>query len=296
MRYGEIQMVDPDTGEVLTMGTTATAVRDELGELSSAVCVLHDLTKIRELEQRRVEQQLFESEKQAAVGRLAATLAHEINNPLEAIKNSLELLESHAGENDVTGAIRSARFLGIARKETDRLSGIIRQVLGFYRPTVVAEPTQVNHVLEEAVDLLDRQLRQSGVSVHSDLAADLPLVPTPADQLKQVVLNLLINAQDAMPKGGTVHVTTRLSQETDTEFLAGRYVLIQVRDTGSGISEEDLPFIFDPFFSTKREAKGTGLGLWVSQSIAQDHGGQIKVQSRQGRGTTFTVALPPVAA
>ena len=79
-------------------------------------------------------------------------------------------------------------------------------------------------------------------------------------------------------------------------MLAGRYVLIQVRDTGGGISEEDLPFIFDPFFSTKRESKGTGLGLWVSQSIAQDHGGQIKVQSRQGRGTTFTVALPPVAA
>lgn len=290
IREGELQLVDFETGEALTMGITATAVRDDLGELSAAVCVLHDLTRIRELEQRRVEQQLFESEKLAAVGRLAATLAHEINNPLEAIKNSLYLVESHLPETD-----QNARFLQIARKETERVSGIIRQVLGFYRPLVVREPSEVNAVLEEAMTLLDRQLRQHRVTVRTDLEADLPSVSTPADLLKQIVLNLLINAQEAMPEGGSLHIATRLSRETDTEFLAGRYVLIQVRDTGSGIEDEQLPYIFDPFYSTKG-AKGTGLGLWVSQTIVQDHGGQIKVQSRIGRGTTFTVALPPAEA
>jgi PAS domain S-box-containing protein len=286
---GELILVDPETNEALTVSITATAVRDDLGELTAVVCVMHDLTRIRELEQRRVEQQLFESEKLAAVGRLAATLAHEINNPLEAIKNSLYLIESRGADE------KNARFLEIARKETERVSGIIRQVLGFYRPTIVKAPAHVNQLLNEALELLERQLRQHRVTVRTDLARDLPEVTAPADLLKQVVLNLLINAQEAMPKGGEIAISTRLSRETDTEFLAGRYVLIQVSDNGEGIDEDTLPNIFDPFFSTK-ESKGTGLGLWVSQSIAQNHGGQIKVQSRPGEGTTFTVALQPVEA
>jgi two-component system NtrC family sensor kinase len=113
-----------------------------------------------------------------------------------------------------------------------------------------------------------------------------------ADQIKQVFLNLLLNAQQAMPSGGMLYISTRVSRETDTEFLTGRYVLTQFRDTGSGIPPESLPHIFEPFYSTKTDGKGTGLGLWVSMGIVQSHGGQIKVRSRTGHGTTFTVALP----
>src|SRR5262249_17820283 len=146
--------------------------------------------------------------------------------------------------------------------------------------------------LDEAVALLERQLRQHQVTVHTELDRDVPPVMGSADQLKQVFLNLMLNAQEAMPGGGALHITTRLSPETDTEFLPGRFVLVQLRDTGAGIPEEHLPHIFEAFYSTKIDSKGTGLGLWVSQGIVQNHLGHIRVRSRPGRGTTFTIALP----
>lgn len=288
VRRGEIQLIDPRTDETITLSTTATEVTDALGQVSAIISVLHDLTELRELERRRVEQQLFESEKLAAVGRLAAAVAHEINNPLEAIKNALYLvLSGSTPENP------NRKFLEIASKETDRMSGIIRQMLGFYRPAAEKVPTDVNKVIEDTLTLLQRPLRQHRVSVQFEPGAELPTVLASPDQLKQVFLNLFLNAREAMAHGGALHIATRLSRETDTEFLAGRYVLIQVRDTGAGIAEDQLPHIFEPFYSTKGEARGTGLGLWVSQGIIQDHGGQIKVRSRSGRGTTFTIALPP---
>jgi PAS domain S-box-containing protein len=286
-RRGEIQLFDPDTGENLTMSVTATEVADELGQVTAIVSVLHDLTKIRELERRTLEQQLFESEKLAAVGRLAATVAHEINNPLEAIKNALYLVISNSQPGDP-----NARFLEIASKETSRVSGIVHQMLGFFRPTVVRDPTDVNLVVRDCTGLLERELRRHGVHTEMDLLENLPRVLASADQLKQVFLNLILNAQQAMPDGGTIRISTWLSRETDTEFLAGRYVLVQIEDTGTGILEEHLPHIFEPFYTTK-EARGTGLGLWVSHGIIQNLGGQIQVRSRLGQGTTFTIALPP---
>ena len=286
-RRGEIQLVDPGTGENLTMSVTATEVMDELGQVTAIVSVLHDLTKIHELERRTLEQQLFESEKLAAVGRLAATVAHEVNNPLEAIKNALYLVSSNTDPQHP-----NARFLEIASKETNRVSGIVHQMLGFYRPTVVREPIDVNSVVRDCFGLLERELRRHGVQTRLDLREALPPVLAPVDQLKQVVLNLILNAQQAMPEGGAIRISTWLSGETDTQFLAGRYVLVQIEDTGTGILEEHLPHIFEPFYTTK-EAKGTGLGLWVSHGIIQNLGGQIQVRSRPGQGTIFTIALPP---
>jgi len=287
-RRSEIQLVDPETERALAMGVTATEVRDELGQVTAVVSVMHDLAMIRELERRTVEQQLFESEKLAAVGRLAAAVAHEINNPLEAIKNALYLLVSRSDVDDP-----DRKFLEIASKETARVSTIIRQMLGFYRTVTTMTPTNVNAVIDEAIALLERQMRQRRVTFEMDLDQRLPRVRASADQLKQVFLNLFLNAQEAMTDGGTIRVSTRRARESDTEFItAGKQVLIQVQDTGTGIAEENLRHIFEPFFSTKREGKGTGLGLWVSQGIIQQHGGQMKVRSRPGRGTTFTIALP----
>jgi signal transduction histidine kinase len=287
-RRGELQLVDPETEQPLSMSVTATEVRDELGQVTAFVSGLHDLTMIRELERRTVEQQLFESEKLAAVGRLAAAVAHEINNPLEAIKNALYLLVSRVPADDP-----NRRFLEIASKETTRVSNIIRQMLGMYRSPTRMSPTDLNAVIEDAIALLERQMRQRQIKVESNLDASLPRIMASADQLKQVFLNLFLNAQEAMPHGGTVRVTTRATRPSDPEFiLAGKHVLVQVQDSGSGISEEHLRHIFEPFFSTKGEGKGTGLGLCVSQGIVQQHGGQMKVRSRTGRGTTFTIALP----
>jgi len=265
---------------------------DALGQVTAVVTVLHDLTKVRELERRTLEQQLTESEKLAAVGRLAAAVAHEINNPLEAIKNALYLLVTRMPADDPNRA-----FLEIANRETERVSAIIRQMLGFYRQTPLRQPVDVNHLLREVSALLERQLRRHRVTLTLQLSPSLPLVLGSADQLKQVFLNLFLNAQEAMPEGGRLTVTTHLAKDGDRELLLpGGWIVVQVQDTGVGIPEEHQRHIFEPFFSTKREQKGTGLGLWVSMGIIQQHGGQMRVRSRPGRGTTFIIALPPGAS
>jgi nitrogen-specific signal transduction histidine kinase len=282
---GEIVLTDPDSGEPLTMSVTSTEVRDERGAVAATVSVMQDVSRLRELERRRLEQMLFDSEKLAATGRLAASIAHEINNPLEAIKNALYLLTHKIAADDP-----NAKFLQIATKETDRVSRILRQMLGFYRAPKM-EPTKINELIEESEGLIEKHLRQNRVRIENDLDPSVPPIIASADQIKQVLLNLMLNAQQAMPNGGTVFVSTRVSHGADQAFLMSESVHIQIRDTGKGIAEEHLPHIFEPFFSTKDE-RGTGLGLWVSQGIVQAHGGSIKLRSRQGRGTTFSVALP----
>ena len=255
LRSGEIQLIDPTTGEQLTMGVTATEVQNTLRQVTAVVSVLHDLTRLRELEQRRVERQLFESQKQAAVGRLAATVAHEINNPLEAIKNALHLVVSDLAADDP-----NHRFLEIASQETDRVSRIIRQMLGFYQPGGGRELVDLNKILQDALGLFDRPLRLSRIKVQYELSDPLPPVAASPDQLKQVFLNFLLNAQEAMPVGGTLTVTTRVSRPDDPEFAAGSYVLIRFSDTGVGISDEALPHIFEPFYSTKTAGRAPAWG------------------------------------
>ncbi len=283
----EVALIDPETEEPLAMRVTSTEIRDERGDVVAVVSVMQDLTRLRELELRRVQQQLFESEKLAATGRLAASIAHEINNPLESIKNSLYLLVNRIPPEDA-----NYQFLQIASKETERVSRILREMLGFYRPAVRTGPTDVNSLIEEAEALVEKDMRRKGVRLHNGFNSALPSVMASADQLKQVVLNLLLNAQEAMPDGGAIYLSTHLAQDADSEFLVSNSVVIQIRDTGKGIADEHLPAIFEPFFSTKLEQKGTGLGLWVSSGIIQNHGGTIKVRSRIGAGTTFTIVLP----
>ncbi len=287
VKSGELSLIDPDTDEALVMAVTSTDLRDELGSFIGNVSVMQDLTRLRELERRRVEQQLFESEKLAATGRLAASIAHEINNPLEAITNSLYLLVRRAPQDDP-----NQKFLEIAMKETERVSRILREMLGFYRPEVSTAATDINALILEAEALIEKDLRQKGVRIHNDFSREMPTIMASADQLKQVVLNLLLNARDSMPGGGNIYVKTLPARDADPAYLLSRSVLIQIRDTGKGIAEEHMPNIFEPFFSTKQAQKATGLGLWVSLGIVQRHGGTITPRSRPGEGTTFTISLP----
>jgi PAS domain S-box-containing protein len=277
-RQGEIELSDPENGQALPMEITAREVLDEAGQVTAVVSILHDLTEIRELERRRLEQQLFESEKLAAIGRLAASIAHEVNNPLEAIKNALYLMQT---TSDIE---QNSRFLEIARKETERVSHIIRQMLGFARRPGEVDWVDVNQVLEETLVLLEKKMRQQRIRITKSFEPDLPLVRARADQLRQVFLNLILNAQQAITGGGEIHVSTsRYEQALQPS------IIVQLSDSGVGIAEDDLTRIFDPFFSTGK--KGTGLGLWVTQDIVRQHGGRIEVSSDIGRGTVFSILL-----
>ena len=277
-RQAEIELIDPEDGRSLPMEITAREVLDATGQVTAVVSILHDLTEIRELERRRVEQQLFESEKLAAVGRLAASIAHEVNNPLEAIKNALYLMQAGA-EGD-----KNTRFLEIARKETERVSHIIRQMLGFARRPGEVDWVDVNQLLEETLVLLEKKMRQLRIRITKSFDDSLPRIKARADQLRQVFLNLIINAQQAIEGDGEIVISTsRYEQALQPS------ILVQLTDSGVGIAEDDLTRIFDPFFSTGK--KGTGLGLWVTQDIVRQHGGRIEVSSEIGRGTVFSIVL-----
>src|SRR5213594_2531568 len=285
-KRGEIALTDPRTDDRLEMEVSATEIRDSRGAVVAIVSVMQDIGRLRELERRRLEQVLFDSEKLAATGRLAASIAHEINNPLEAVQNALYLLQKELGED-----AGKRPYLDIAARETQRMSRILRQMLGFYRQQEAMGVTDLNALVEEAGGLVAKRLRERGVQIAQQLDPSLPRIRASADQLKQVLLNLLLNAADSMPKGGTITVTTQAGAGAETEVVGRDAVQIQVRDTGDGIPDELIAQIFEPFFSTK-PGKGTGLGLWVSQGIVQSHGGTMRVRSRVGRGTTFMITLP----
>ncbi len=288
-KSGELELVDPDMGEPMSVSVVSGEIEDELGQPTAVISILHDLTKVRELERTQLEKQLFESEKLAATGRLAASIAHEINNPLEAIKNSLYLLSTK-----FEGDPEDRRFLEIANRETERVSAIIQQMLGFYRPSLALAPVSVNAIIEDILALMEKQLQKQRIHVARHLGAGLPMVMGHGDQLKQVFLNMVLNNQDAMPRGGTLTIRTYVADEEEDPVDERKMVNVEFSDTGTGIAPEILPHIFEPFFTTKAE-KGTGLGLWVSFGIIQSHNGHISVKSRPDRGVTFSISLPVAA-
>jgi nitrogen-specific signal transduction histidine kinase len=281
----EVTLVDPSTEERLEMEITAAEVRDQHGAVVAIVSAMQEVGRLRELERRRLQQVLFETEKLAATGRLAASIAHEINNPLEAVQNALYLLATVVPEDAA-----EHRYLEIARSETQRMARILRQMLGFYKPGGDMAAVNVNAIVEDAEALVAKRMRESRVTVVRRLDPTLPKIRASADQLKQVLLNLLLNATEAMPDGGTLTVTTRYGGESERDMPFDA-VHIEVQDSGVGIDEETQARIFEAFFSTKTQ-KGTGLGLWVSHGIVQGHGGTMKVRSHPGAGTTFVIALP----
>lgn len=227
--------------------------------------------------------QLLQSAKLAAVGELAASVAHEINNPLYAARNSLYLVEQ-----DIPPDTPQRHFLTIAQNELGRIARIITRMRDFYRPARdELEPTEINDLLAETIELVQTHLRHGQVTVAIDFCPHLPRLIAHPDQLRQVFLNLMLNACDAMPHGGQLHIATELSRDHDAGM---QYVVVVVRDTGVGISPEHMPHLFEPFYTTKPQ--GTGLGLAISAHIVTQHGGHIQVESTPGAGSTFTVLLP----
>jgi two-component system NtrC family sensor kinase len=194
-------------------------------------------------------------------------------------------------EQDLPPDAPQRQFLEIAQGELGRIARIIIRMRDFYRPTrAELEPTTINDMLMATIELVQTHLRHGQVDLTTDLADDLPQVIAHTDQIRQVFLNLMLNACDAMPSGGTLRITSR-ARPADADQPAG--IIVQIADTGVGIAPEHRAHLFEPFYTTK--AQGTGLGLAISAHIITQHGGQIEVASEVGVGTTFTVRLPVLA-
>ncbi len=251
---------------------------------------LYDELKTLLREWEDAQTQLIHAEKMTALGRLAASIAHEINNPLQAVQTYLTLTQEELDSD--RRRERMKRYLDTVGSEIERISEIVRRMRDFYRPA--REGLQLTHlhaVLESVLELTNKQLQHSNVTVERAWAEHLPEIQANPDHLKQVFLNLVLNGIDAMPEGGTLHIRTALDQiEADDDQLPRPAVRIEFNDTGEGIPPEVLPHLFEPFFTTKKS--GTGLGLSISYGIIQSHNGRITVESHVGLGTTFTILLP----
>ena len=238
--------------------------------------MLRDVT-----EMRRMDKYLAQTEKLASIGQLASGVAHEINNPLGVIQCYANLIaKSQPPDAQILSDV------GIIRKHTDQCRSVVEALLNFSRS---AEPrmnkTDINACIEEVVSVLDLQLQKDNFTIERHFDSTLSPITVDGNTIKQVLMNLLINASQAMPDGGRIIVKTALVEN-------GKQLAIAISDTGQGISKENIPKIFDPFFTTKGPEKGTGLGLSVSYGIVQQHGGRISVDSIPGKGSTFTILLP----
>ena len=275
-----LRLVHPQTKMEVEYDAHSGKIYDERSQVAYTVTVLRDLTAVRRVEQLKMERRMLEMEKFAVAGRLAGTIAHEVNNPLEAIKNCIFLLQ-----NAVDAEARPV--YNILQSETERVARIVRQMLGLYRNTEQVGQMNVNSVVEDTMVLFSRQMERVGVRVELELG-EVPTSVGSADQLRQVLSNLVVNAKDSMAQGGVLKLRTRLKRKGMEEFIA-----ILIADTGCGIAPTMLSSMFEPFVSTKGE-RGTGLGLWIVKGIVESHGGKLRVKSKLNQGTVFKIEFPVV--
>ncbi len=245
--------------------------------------------KKTDLENATNSDMLLQANKMIALSKMAAGIAHEVNNPLAAIAEKAGWMKDLLAEEDIAGSKNFAEFnesVDKIEQHVDRARKIIHNLLGFARRMEPAkEKINVNNLLDETTGFLENEARYVNIHIEKKYAENVPVITSDLSQIQQVVLNLLNNAIDAIAHDGTITVSTRYLEKTSE-------VEINVADTGPGIAESELNKIFDPFFTTKEVGKGTGLGLSISYSIIEKLGGKIKVQSKVGTGTVFTLLLP----
>ena len=274
--------LEPDIGPIS---------RDEIGVLQKTFT-----TMLRSFQERVAQQErdstdiLLQSEKQASVGRLAAGVAHEINNPLSSVLTFSHLLLERS---DLPADAK--KDLEVIAESTDRVRHIVRALLDYSRQDqgqadLHPVPTDINELISSTIAMVESQIRGTEIRLLFTPVPDLPLVTLDKSQIQSVIINLLLNAADALEKKGTITLSMNLSVSTDHSEQTG--VDILVTDTGKGIAPAHMDRLFDPFFTTKAAGKGTGLGLAVSQRIIERHGGSIRVRSAVGNGSTFEVWLP----
>ena len=251
---------------------------DELGELTESFNRM-----VRTLS--RTQAELVRSEKLILLGRVSAGLAHEIRNPLNAMKGAIVHLRRRRGDDALIN-----EYTGLVLEEIDRLNRVVTEFLNFSRqaqPKPVA--TDINKLITSTETLFEEQAREKGIQLHNQLDPGLPEIWVDPDMMEQVLINVLINAMDALPDGGSITIQSHSLKENDSPDSRGA-VRITIHDNGEGISAETLPSIFDPFFTTKDT--GTGLGLPLSLGLVESHGGEISIVSRAGHGATVSIMLP----
>ena len=254
-------------------GRRAVAAPEEVGH----VMILRDIT-----ESRRTAQQTIESERLNALRLLAAGVAHEIGNPLNSLHIHLQLMERsvqklHDGEKN-----ELQQSIDVARSEVNRLDSIVTQFLKAIRPSrPQLRPENVNTIVEEAIRFFAPELQDREIVVEQELRSDLPLLQLDRDQMKQAFYNVIKNSVEAMHRHGTLHIRTD---------LADTHVIVRFEDSGGGMSAESLSRVFEPYFTTK--PSGSGLGLLIVRRIVREHGGELSIESGQGKGLTLTIRLP----
>jgi len=269
----ETQLVNKDRQSFPVM-LTVNKFLDPQGELTGYIFIAKDIT-----ERKKLEYRIFQSEKLAAIGQLAATMAHEINNPLFVISGRLEMILEQEGLDD-----KLKEELTVINTQADRIRKLVDRLLKFARHAPPKlEAISINEAIESVLPLLSyHKLPVSNIDIEKDLSDNLPLIKGDLNQLQEVFVNLFINAYQSMSEGGKLSIKT-------SNFM-GRFAEIRIGDTGRGIAPQNLKNVFMPFFSTKKD--GTGLGLPICFNIIKSHGGSIDVESQVDKGTTFIIRLP----
>ncbi len=272
------------------LGDLARSFNKMTAEVAGVQSKIEEEVRRKTAELEQAHKSLLRSEKMASIGKLAATVAHEINNPLFGILTYARLVSRGILKHDFDGRDELSDQLQTIERESKRCGDLVKNLLAFSRQAPSnKEPSDLNTILRRAILLIRHKLDMQGIELTESLGEDVPPAQCDANQIQQVVLVLLVNAAEAMPRGGKLNVTTSADAAT------GECVL-KVKDTGGGIPEDVLPRIFDPFFTTKEDQNRTGLGLAVAQGIVEQHGGDISVKSSHGEGTEFTVKLPAALA
>jgi len=270
-------------GERLDVSLTISPVIDNTGKIVGAAKIARDITQ-----QKKAEHTLRTTERLASVGRLAATVAHEINNPLEALTNLVYLARQSAEKGDVR------EYLASAEEELDRISHLARQTLGFYRETKGAGDLRLGSVIHSLLLVFATRTRNKRIEISTEIKDD-PKIRAVPGEMRQLIANLLSNSIDAVDVGGRIRI--RVSSTTQWNGNGRFGVRLTVADSGPGISHSIRAKLFEPFFTTKKEI-GTGLGLWVCKNIVEQHHGSIRVKSSTlpgSSGTVFSVLLPLTA-